>query len=190
MEQQKAQIDKKAETLVRGELYCGLGFLIAQTLGFMRLTFWELSWDVMEPICFFVTSLHFALAYAFFLRTAREPSFEGFFQRRFRTKQQRLMKIHNFDIEKYSHLKKACYTNYSPNHCSLNSEAPFNHSHGAQGMFIGAGYHWQLLGENKNYTAEKQISLKLVSSEMYMSNFCLDQLDEGRLFKLNNSWKA
>lgn len=141
MEQQKAQIDKQAETLVRGELYCGLGFLIAQTLGFMRLTFWELSWDVMEPICFFVTSLHFALAYAFFLRTAREPSFEGFFQRRFRTKQQRLMKIHNFDIEKYSHLKKACYTNYSPNRCSLNSEAPFNHSHGAQGMFIGAGYH-------------------------------------------------
>lgn len=141
MEQQKAQIDKKAETLVRAELYCGLGFLVAQTLGFMRLTFWELSWDVMEPICFFVTSLHFALAYAFFLRTAREPSFEGFFQRRFRTKQQRLMKIHNFDIEKYNQLKRACYTNYSPNDCSLNSEAPFNQSHGAQGMFIGAGYH-------------------------------------------------
>ncbi|CAA2962664.1 calcium uniporter 4, mitochondrial-like, partial [Olea europaea subsp. europaea] len=45
LELQKASIDQKAQSLVRGELYCGLGFLVIQTLGFMRLTFWELSWD-------------------------------------------------------------------------------------------------------------------------------------------------
>uniref|UniRef100_A0A5B6ZE30 Calcium uniporter protein C-terminal domain-containing protein n=1 Tax=Davidia involucrata TaxID=16924 RepID=A0A5B6ZE30_DAVIN len=112
LEKEKALIDRKAESLVRGELYCGLGFLVIQTLGFMRLTFWELSWDVMEPICFFVTSLHFALAYGFFLRTSKEPSFEGYFQRRFRAKQKKLMKIHNFDIEKYNELCKAFYPNY------------------------------------------------------------------------------
>ncbi|EOY14683.1 hypothetical protein QUC31_000164 [Theobroma cacao] len=114
MEKQKGQIDKKAKTLVRRELYCGLGFLVAQTLGFMRLTFWELSWDVMEPICFFVTSLHFAMAYGFFLRTSTEPSFEGFFQRRFKAKQKKLMKVHNFDIEKYNQLRQAFYPNFSP----------------------------------------------------------------------------
>ncbi|KAI3460292.1 hypothetical protein Pfo_016955 [Paulownia fortunei] len=112
LENQKALIDQKAQSLVRGELYCGLGFLILQTLGFMRLTFWELSWDVMEPICFFVTSLHFALAYAFFLRTSKEPSFEGYFQRRFKVKQNKLMKIHNFDNERYNQLCEAFYPKY------------------------------------------------------------------------------
>ncbi|XP_065866624.1 calcium uniporter protein 4, mitochondrial-like [Euphorbia lathyris] len=65
MELQKAMIDKKARAHVRAELYCGLGFLMVQTLGFMRLTFWELSWDIMEPICYFVTSIYFGLAYMF-----------------------------------------------------------------------------------------------------------------------------
>lgn len=111
LEYQKSLIDQKARSLVRGELYCGLGFLIAQTLGFMRLTFWELTWDVMEPICFFVTSLHFALAYGFFLRTSKEPSFEGYFQRRFKVKQSKLMKIHNFDVKRYNELCQAFYPN-------------------------------------------------------------------------------
>ncbi|GLT73829.1 hypothetical protein SLA2020_456620 [Shorea laevis] len=109
MEQQKAMIDQKAKALVHGELWCGLGFLMVQTLGAMRLTFWELSWDVMEPICFFVTSLHFAFGYAFFLRTSTEPSFEGFFRRRFKAKQEKLMQIHNFDVEKYNKLRQAFY---------------------------------------------------------------------------------
>ncbi|GAV80664.1 DUF607 domain-containing protein [Cephalotus follicularis] len=115
MEMQKASIDQKAKAQVRGELYCGLGFLVVQTLGFMRLTFWELSWDVMEPICFFVTSLHFALAYGFFLRTSTEPTFEGFFQRRFKAKQEKLMKIHSFDIDNYNELCKVFYPNGLPN---------------------------------------------------------------------------
>lgn len=114
MEKQKRAIDQKAKALVRGELYGGLGFLLLQTVGFMRLTFWELSWDVMEPICFFVTSLHFIGAYAFFLRTSKEPSFEGFFQRRFKAKQKQLMKTHNFDLEKYHHLCQLFYPTSPP----------------------------------------------------------------------------
>ncbi|CAH9077977.1 unnamed protein product [Cuscuta europaea] len=109
MEHEKRMIDQKAQSLVKGELYCGLGYLAVQTLGFIRLTFWELSWDVMEPICFFVTSFHFGLAYTFFLRTSKEPSFEGYFQRRFKTKQEKLMKMYNFDVEKYNMLKKSFY---------------------------------------------------------------------------------
>lgn len=107
MDKQKSEIDKKAEYLVRRELWGGLGFLVLQTAGFMRLTFWELSWDVMEPICFYVTSMYFMAGYAFFLRTSKEPSFEGFYQSRFSAKQRNLMKLHNFDIGRYNQLKKA-----------------------------------------------------------------------------------
>ncbi|CAI0435394.1 unnamed protein product [Linum tenue] len=107
MEKQKAVIDERARAQVRAELYCGLGYLTAQTVGFMRLTFWELSWDVMEPICFFAASVHFGLAYAFFLRTSTEPTFEGYFRRRFQGKQKKLMKLQGFDLEKYEQLCRA-----------------------------------------------------------------------------------
>ncbi|PSS17220.1 Calcium uniporter protein [Actinidia chinensis var. chinensis] len=124
MEHQKAQIDRKAQYLVQAELYCGLGYIVLQALGLMRLTFWELSWDVMEPICFFLTSFHFALAYAFFLRTWKEPSFESFSQRRFKAKQKKLMEIHSFDVEKYNQLCRAFYAN----HCDFTSSAYFSAS--------------------------------------------------------------
>ncbi|XP_020596233.1 calcium uniporter protein 4, mitochondrial-like [Phalaenopsis equestris] len=108
LEQQKAMIDKLAEAKVRKELWCGLAFLAAQTAGFMRLTFWELSWDVMEPICFYVTSIYFMAGYGFFMRTSTDPSFEGFFKSRFATKQKQLMKAHNFDLCRFNELKRVC----------------------------------------------------------------------------------
>ncbi|PQQ13589.1 calcium uniporter protein 4 mitochondrial [Prunus yedoensis var. nudiflora] len=111
LETQKMVIDQKAWALVRGELYCGLGFLLFQTISAIRMTFWELSWDVMEPICFIVASMYFALGYGFFLRTSTEPTFQGFFQRRFEAKQQRLMEAHKFDVQKYKQLPKVFYPN-------------------------------------------------------------------------------
>ncbi|KAK2657290.1 hypothetical protein Ddye_010342 [Dipteronia dyeriana] len=106
MEKQKAAIDEIADGLVRRELWCGLGYMVVQTAGFMRLTFWELSWDVMEPICFYVTSMYFMAGYTFFLRTSKEPSFEGFYQSRFNAKLKKLVKVHNFDLERYNELRK------------------------------------------------------------------------------------
>ncbi|KAL6641275.1 hypothetical protein ACP70R_019456 [Stipagrostis hirtigluma subsp. patula] len=108
MEAQKADIDRDAASLVRRELWCGLAYLVVQTAGFMRLTFWELSWDVMEPICFYVTSMYFMAGYAFFLRTKKEPSFEGFFESRFAAKQKRLMRSRDFDLRRYEELRRAC----------------------------------------------------------------------------------
>ncbi|PIA57619.1 hypothetical protein AQUCO_00600383v1 [Aquilegia coerulea] len=109
MEKEKMEIDKQAVALVRKELWAGLGFMVIQTAGLMRLTFWELSWDVMEPICFYITSIYFMLGYSFFLRTSKDPSFEGIFESRFAAKQKRLMKKKNFDLEKFIALRKACY---------------------------------------------------------------------------------
>ncbi|CAL0331845.1 unnamed protein product [Lupinus luteus] len=108
MKRKKSVIDNRTDKLVRCELWGGLGFLVVQTIAFMRLTFWELTWDVMEPVCFYLTSMYFMAGYTFFLRTSKEPSFEGFYQARFSTKQKRLMKLHNFDIEKYNELMALC----------------------------------------------------------------------------------
>lgn len=105
MEAQKTDIDITAASQVRRELWCGLAYLVFQTAGFMRLTFWELSWDVMEPVCFYVTSLYFMAGYAFFMRTATEPSFEGFFRARFAARQRRLMRARSFDLDRYNALR-------------------------------------------------------------------------------------
>lgn len=105
MEKQKAEIDGEAEKIVRRELWSGLGFMSFQTAYLMWLTFWELSWDVMEPICFFLTSSYFLAGYAFFLTTSTDPTYEGFFHARFKTTQRRLMKKRNFDMERYKELR-------------------------------------------------------------------------------------
>ncbi|KAK4741775.1 hypothetical protein SAY87_025363 [Trapa incisa] len=107
MEATAAEIEGAAEAHVRRELWVGLGFLMVQTAGFMRLTFWELSWDVMEPICFYVTSFYFMVGYAFFLQTSREPSFEGFFQSRVEARRRRLMRSRGFDLERFEELRRA-----------------------------------------------------------------------------------
>lgn len=114
MEEQKTAIDKKAESLVCREMWLGLGCFVVQTTAFMRFTFWDLTWDVMEPICFYLTSTYFMAAYVFFLKTSKEPSFEGFFRARFSTKQKRLMKVHNFDLQRYNELRRAHYPHLSP----------------------------------------------------------------------------
>ncbi|CAL4929921.1 unnamed protein product [Urochloa decumbens] len=106
MEARKVAIDADAAARVRRELWCGLGLVAVQTLGFMRLTFWELSWDVMEPVCFYVTSLYFMSGYAFFMRTDTEPSFEGFFRARFAARQRRLMRARGFDVDRYNALRQ------------------------------------------------------------------------------------
>ncbi|OWM84607.1 calcium uniporter protein 3, mitochondrial-like [Punica granatum] len=107
LEKVKSEIEREAESQVRKELWAGLGFLVVQTAAFMRLTFWELTWDVMEPICFYVTSFYFIVGYAFFLKTSREPSFEGFFHSRLLAKQKRLMRAQNFNLKRYEELRSA-----------------------------------------------------------------------------------
>ncbi|KAM7269650.1 hypothetical protein ACFE04_025147 [Oxalis oulophora] len=108
----KLSIDREAMTQVRKEISLGLGYFVLQTLGCMRLTFVNWTWDVMEPICYFVTSIHFAIAYSFFLKTSTEPSFEGYSRRRFQTKQNKLIELKNFDVNRYN---KLCNLFGSPN---------------------------------------------------------------------------
>ncbi|CAD5174798.1 unnamed protein product [Musa acuminata subsp. malaccensis] len=128
MEEEKAEIDRRAASQVRKELWCGMVFVVAQTAALMRATFWELSWDVMEPICFYLTSIYFMAGYAFFIRTSKEPSFEGFFTSRFATKQKRLMKARNFDLTRFNELSQACLR--SPPLSEFTSPSRAHHSVG------------------------------------------------------------
>ncbi|KAK9285446.1 hypothetical protein L1049_024639 [Liquidambar formosana] len=172
MEKHKAVIDKKAESLVRRELWCGLGFLVVQTAGFMRLTFWELSWDVMEPICFYVTSIYFMAGYTFFLRTSKEPSFEGFFESRFSAKQKRLMENKNFDIGRYNELRKACSPNSLWSEQASSPPPMFDNSERAH---LGAPLH-NYMRQGKGIKILKKIALQPSLSFFFFNFFPLPSL--------------
>ena len=54
-------------------LWTGLVFLMVQWGMLARLTFWELSWDVIEPITYFLGSGTTILFYCYFM-VRRHPA--------------------------------------------------------------------------------------------------------------------
>ncbi|CAA7389165.1 unnamed protein product [Spirodela intermedia] len=104
----KEEIDFLAHRQVRGILWSGLGFFVVQVGLFFRLTFWEFSWDVMEPIAFFTTTTGLLVGYAYFLFTSRDPTYQDLMKRLFLSRQKKLFVKHNFDAARFSELQKQC----------------------------------------------------------------------------------
>ncbi|CAA3022343.1 calcium uniporter 6, mitochondrial-like [Olea europaea subsp. europaea] len=104
----KEEIDMLAHKQVRRILWTGLGLSVVQVGLFFRLTFWEFSWDVMEPIAFFTTTTGIVIGYAYFLVTSKDPSYQDLLKRLFLSRQRKLIKKHNFDIQRFVELQKKC----------------------------------------------------------------------------------
>ncbi|XP_049411082.1 calcium uniporter protein 6, mitochondrial-like [Solanum stenotomum] len=106
LQEKKDKIDELAHRHVRRVLWAGLGAGLLQVGLFFRLTFWEFSWDVMEPIAFFTTSAGIVIGYAYFLVTSRDPSYQDVLKRLFLSRQRKLIKKHDFDIQRFVELQK------------------------------------------------------------------------------------
>ncbi|KAL6499931.1 hypothetical protein OROGR_027841 [Orobanche gracilis] len=106
LQEKKDEIDMLAHKQVRRILWTGLGFFVVQVGLFFRLTFWEFSWDVMEPIAFFTTTTGIVIGYAYFLFTSRDPSYQDLLKRLFLSRQRKLIKKQNFDIQRFVELQK------------------------------------------------------------------------------------
>lgn len=110
----KEEIDRKAHKQMRLVLWAGLCGLTVQMLVFFRLTFWELSWDVMEPIAFFATTTGIICGYTYFMVTSRDPSYRDFMQRIYHSRQRKLFRKQNFDIKRYKELQMQCEAGWKP----------------------------------------------------------------------------
>ncbi|KAI3526395.1 hypothetical protein L1887_05647 [Cichorium endivia] len=108
LQAKQEEIDRLAHRQVRRILWTGLGFALAQIGLFFRLTFWEFSWDVMEPIAFFATTAGLIVGYGYFLITSRDPTYQDLMKRLFLSRRRKLMKKHNFDFERFMELQKKC----------------------------------------------------------------------------------
>ncbi|XWS29103.1 hypothetical protein CRYUN_Cryun25bG0127400 [Craigia yunnanensis] len=110
LHEKKEEIDVLAHKQVRRILWTGLGLAVVQVGLFFRLTFWEFSWDVMEPIAFFTTTTGIVIGYAYFLFTSRDPTYQDLMKRLFLSRQRKLLKKHNFDVDRLKELQKKCKT--------------------------------------------------------------------------------
>merc|ERR1711953_701398 len=105
MKPQLDRIEKEAEKLSRythnGLMYSSvaLGAIMA------RLTWWEYSWDVMEPCTFFVTYGGAILWYSYYLATQTMPGYQSMSDRWTLHHIHRLSRKHNIDIDLYKDLK-------------------------------------------------------------------------------------
>jgi len=108
LQKKKEELDMLAHRHVRRVLWSGLGFSLVQISLFFRLTFWEFSWDVMEPIAFFSTTAGIIAGYAYFLFTSRDPTYQDFMKRLFLSRQRKLYQKEKFNIERFKELQKHC----------------------------------------------------------------------------------
>lgn len=111
LQKKKEEIDVLAHKQVQRILWSGLGMAVVQVGLFFRLTFWEFSWDVMEPIAFFSTATGIVIGYAYFLFTSRDPTYQDLMKRLFLSRQRKLFKKLNFDCERFKELQKKCNSN-------------------------------------------------------------------------------
>lgn len=110
LQEKKEEIDVLAHKQVRRILWSGLGLAMVQVGLFFRLTFWEFSWDVMEPIAFFTTATGIVMGYAYFLLTSRDPTYQDLMKRLFLSRQRKLFKKNKFDVDRLKELQNKCKT--------------------------------------------------------------------------------
>ncbi|XVF37344.1 hypothetical protein REPUB_Repub19eG0137800 [Reevesia pubescens] len=110
LQKKKEEIDVLAHKQVRRILWTGLGLAVVQVGLFFRLTFWEFSWDIMEPIAFFTTTTGIVIGYAYFMFTSRDPTYQDLMKRLFLSRQRKLFKKHNLDVGRLKELQKKCKT--------------------------------------------------------------------------------
>jgi len=101
----KDQLDLKAETRSNVLIWAGFGYCVFQAAILARLTWWEFSWDVTEPITYFITFGTGLLSYMYFATLKSEYTYDNLRDRLIkRRKNKYYAREDNFSIEKWNQL--------------------------------------------------------------------------------------
>lgn len=107
----KAPLDERVRAAAeraaheRKRVWCGaLAFAGAQLAVISRLTYFDLDWDIMEPVSYFLGTGTALLFYGFLLLFRREHTYEAFDEVYLSGRVQRLLRRDGFDFERYAAL--------------------------------------------------------------------------------------
>lgn len=105
LEQMKDKILQKAEAKTTKLLWIGLALMSTQAGALAWLTWWVYSWDIMEPVTYFITYGSAMAFYAYFVLTRQDYVYPDIKDRQFLHYFYQKAKRHRFEIEKYNKLK-------------------------------------------------------------------------------------
>jgi len=105
MSQLKGKIDKRAHNYANFWVLAAGGYMILQAGILARLTWWEFSWDIMEPITYFITFSTGIVGWVYFAVTKAEYTYENLRDGIARRRREKLYKRLNFNIERYRELE-------------------------------------------------------------------------------------
>ncbi len=98
-------IERKARGHLRRIAWAIAGYLTFQGVLVARLTWWEFSWDIMEPITYIITFATVAISAYYFAFTLKDYSYESLAQKIHRRKREKLQRKKGFDPKKYAALQ-------------------------------------------------------------------------------------
>ncbi|XP_022240107.1 calcium uniporter protein, mitochondrial-like isoform X2 [Limulus polyphemus] len=87
--------------------WLGLGWMGVQFGILARLTWWEYSWDIMEPVTFFITYGTTIVMYAYFVLTRQEYYLSDVHDRQYLITFYKKARKEGLDVETYNSLRKA-----------------------------------------------------------------------------------
>ncbi|CRK95893.1 CLUMA_CG009339, isoform A [Clunio marinus] len=106
LEQKKVELDEKAARKANALTWVGLGLMSVQFGVLARLTWWEYSWDIMEPVTYFVTYGTAMAAYAYFVLTKQEYILPDVKDRQHLISLHKAAKKNGLDLNQYNEIKR------------------------------------------------------------------------------------
>ncbi|XP_025851480.2 calcium uniporter regulatory subunit MCUb, mitochondrial-like [Vulpes vulpes] len=106
LEQIKAGIEARSEAKTSRLLWTGLALLSVQGGALAWLTWWVYSWDIMEPVTYFITVANSMVFFAYFIITRQDYTYSAVKSRQFLHFFPKKSKKQHFDVVQYNKLKE------------------------------------------------------------------------------------
>jgi len=107
----KTMLDKKALAYANNwVVVCGM-YLIIQGAVLARMVWWEFSWDIMEPITYFITFGTGIVGWIYFTVMKSEYTYQNLRDNLASRKRARLYKLHDFNEARFCQLEKIFRSN-------------------------------------------------------------------------------
>nr|XP_024000440.1 calcium uniporter protein, mitochondrial-like [Salvelinus alpinus] len=105
LEKVREELSRKAERRTTWVLWGGMAYMATQFGILARLTWWEYSWDIMEPVTYFITYATAMAMYSYYVLTRQEYLYPDARDRQYLLFFHKGVKRQRFDIYKYNELK-------------------------------------------------------------------------------------